>query len=141
MKKAIILFLSMTMLLVLSACGKEPVNELKYKEFKKEVTSKDFEGFAYILTDYEAEDNDYMVQIKKAFEEEKSSLVYYNAQTSDKKTYNKFNRDSADVKMYLPINEIVYLKDDRKSVFEIDEKILTHEGYEALKKFIADHKK
>lgn len=66
----------------LVACGSEPVQENGYQDFKDKIASSNFTGFAYILSDYKAEDDDYISVINDIFEKENESLQYFNVQTA-----------------------------------------------------------
>ncbi|ELK44201.1 hypothetical protein D479_20108, partial [Halobacillus sp. BAB-2008] len=80
---------------MLAACGSgEPVEEKEYDAFKEEIAKEDFTGFAYILSDYEAEDNGYLPVLEEVFEEEGQTLVYFNDQQASDDVHEVFNEDS-----------------------------------------------
>ena len=109
-------FVCVLMAIFLVACGgnDEPLEEKSYQNFKDTITKSDFTGFAYILSDYKAQEDDYMSAIKDVFEKEGKTLIYFNDQTSSDKVHEQFNEDSKKKDLYLPKDEIAYRGNVRK---------------------------
>lgn len=123
---------------ILMGCGKGgSVEEMSYQDFKETIGDEDFTGFAYILSDFKAEDGEFLNSIQDVFEEEKTSLAYVNIQQASDKTYDIFNEDGKKRDLYLPIDYIAYIKDGKMvAQFEIDEQITLNDGRNELSSFI-----
>ncbi|MYL43974.1 hypothetical protein [Virgibacillus salexigens] len=143
MKVIKLLFPCLLIGLFLVACGDkdEAVSKNEYEEFRDQIGSKDFTGFAYILSDYKAEEEDYLSVIQDIFEKEEESLIYTNVQTASDEISDQFNEDSKRKDLYLPKDEIAYIQDgEMVSNYEVTEDIYTNEGNKELATFIRKHK-
>ena len=137
--KGSILFL--TMIFILTACGNEPLSKLEYADFKESIAQKDFTGFAYILSDYKAEDGNYISVIGDVFDAEGENLIYFNDQAAPDQVHEAFNEDSKRKDLYLPIDKIAYIEGGKPiKEIEITEELITEGDHENLKQFIQDQK-
>ncbi|WP_153017431.1 hypothetical protein [Halobacillus sp. KGW1] len=126
---------------MLAACGSgEPVEEKEYDAFKEEIAKEDFTGFAYILSDYEAEDNGYLPVLEEVFEEEGQTLVYFNDQQASDDVHEVFNEDSKKKDLFLPIDTIAYIENGQPAAeLEVTEELIQEKDQETLRTFVADH--
>ena len=128
--------------LALLGCGSGgEVEEMGYKDFKETIGDEDFTGFAYILSDFKAEDGGFINSITDVFEEEDISLVFFNDQQATDKIHDVFNEDSKRKDLYLPIDYIAYIVDgEMVAEFEVDEQVTMNEGRKALSSFIIENR-
>jgi hypothetical protein len=128
--------------LFLSACNSstETIADLEYEEFRDNVNSEEFTGFAYLLSDWEAEEEGYITVIEDVFERENETLTFTNIQTADNETYEIMNKDTSNPEVYLPSDRITFVKDGRVlSEFEINSQIFSNENNSELRQFIKNY--
>ncbi|WP_080871784.1 hypothetical protein [Oceanobacillus timonensis] len=136
-----VLFTLLIPMVLLGCSGGGQVEEMGYQDFKETIGEEDFTGFAYILSNFKAEEDGYLNSIIDVFEEENASLVFYNDQQASDRTHEIFNEDSGKIDLYLPTNDIAYIVDGEVvAEFEIDEQITMNEGRKALSSFINENK-
>ncbi|WP_332698410.1 hypothetical protein [Halalkalibacter lacteus] len=128
--------------LFLSACNNstETIADLEYEEFRDKVNSEEFTGFAYLLSDWEAEEEGYITVIEDVFDRENETLTFTNIQTADNETYEIMNKDTSNPEVYLPSDRITFVKDGRVlSEFDINSQIFSKENNSELRQFIQNH--
>lgn len=135
------LFLLLMTAVILAGCGSEPLNKMEYTDFKETITQDDFTGFAYILSDFHAEERNYISVIEEVFQEEGETLIYYNDLDSPDEVHEQFNEDSGLIELYLPDEKVAYIEGGQPvSELEVTEELMKEGNHETLKQFIQDHK-
>lgn len=143
--KKTVFFCLIIMVVLLTACGKGEsksgtLQEMNYEDFKDEINDNNFTGFAYILADNSAKDENYLGILEGIFENEGSQLVYYDDTKSDEKTHEKYNDEGSNANLYFPQDEIYYIKNGKKiSDIDIDSSIQSDKGNKDVANFVKKH--
>lgn len=141
MKKTKLFLYLAILMMFLTACGKEPLQEMNYEDFRDTINANDFTGFAYAISDESAKDSGYIDELEKVFEEENSELIYLDEMKLDDETYEKLNDESRNPDLYLPHNEIYIIKNGKKiNEIDIDDNIFSKDGKNEIAHFIDNFK-
>lgn len=146
MKSKKTVFFCLVIMIVLStACGKGgsksgTLQEMNYDDFKDEINDSNFTGFAYMLTDQQASDNNYIDILKEIFKNNDKQLVFYSDLDASDDEQQKSNEDSTDPNIIFPMDEITFIKNGKKiSTIDLTDSILSDRGYKKVANFVENH--
>jgi hypothetical protein len=135
------LLLVVLLFVFLVACSStETLQDQEYEAFRDLVNSEEFTGFAYLLSDWKAEEEGYINVIEDIFKDKGETLNFINMQTADDKIYDRYNEEAPSKDIYFPNDKIAYFKDGRLiSEFDINSQIASSENNSELRQFIQNH--